>query len=189
LSKFLNNIRATPYTIKQPSAGEFDAETEEIGIQVIYDENEMDFRVEGASAGTIGSLAHKLMEANPSNLQKAARTLIENEKVALDHSDLVARLKALRKKALLDRLKKAKTILREVPIKFKGPDSVYYDGSIALLFEEDDGWVLVDYKTITVSDKQEEEKVQKKYQAQMGMYSEGLRQIGMKVKNVMIVSC
>lgn len=48
---------------------------------------------------------------------------------------------------------------------------------------------MVDYKTITVSDKQEEKKVQKKYQAQMGIYAEGLRQVGMKVKDVLIVSC
>ena len=47
----------------------------------------------------------------------------------------------------------------------------------------------MDYKTITVSHKQEEEKVQKKYQAQMGIYSKGLKQIGMKVKDVLIVSC
>jgi len=145
--------------------------------------------VEGASAATIGTFTHKLMEINPSNIQKAAGTLIENEKVALDPSDLIARVKALRKKTLLDRLKKAKPILREVPIKFKGPDGVYYDGSIDLLFEEDDGWVLVDYNTITVSAKQEEKKVQKKYQAQMGIYAEGLKQIGMKVKDVLIVSC
>ena len=122
-------------------------------------------------------------------MKTAAKTLIENEKVDIDPSDLVVLVKALRKKDLMDRLKKAKNILREVPIKFKGTDDVYYDGSIDLLFEEDDGWVLVDYKTITVSDKQEEEKVQKKYQAQMGIYSEGLRQIGMKVKDVLIVSC
>ena len=78
--------------------------------------------------------------------------------------------------------------MREVPLKFKTTGNVYYDGNIDLLFEEDDGWVLVDYKTITVSDKQEEKKVQKKYQTQMGIYAEGLKQPGMKVKDILIVS-
>ena len=176
-------------SVISPSTGQFEGGEEDIQIQVIYDEREVNFSVEGASAATIGTLTHKLMETNPSNLQKAAKTLIKNEKVDLDPSALVARVKALRKKALLDRLKKAKTILREVPLKFQTPGNVYYDGNIDLLFEEDDGWVLVDYKTITVSDKQEEKKVQKKYQAQMGIYAEGLRQIGVKVKDVLIVSC
>ena len=189
IPKAIKTASVPSLPVISPSTGQFEGGEEDIQIQVIYDEREMDFRVEGASAATIGTLTHKLMETNPSNLQKAAKTLIENEKVALDPSALVARVKALRKKALLDRLKKAKTILREVPLKFKTTGNVYYDGNIDLLFEKDDGWVLVDYKTITVSDKQEEEKVQKKYQAQMGIYAEGLKQIGMKVKDVLIVSC
>jgi len=176
-------------SVISPSTGQFEGGEEDIQIQVIYDETDMDFHVEGASAATIGTLTHKLMETNPSNLQKAARTLIENEKVALDPSDLVARVKALRKKALLDRLKKAKTILREVPIKFKGSGDDYYDGNIDLLFEEDDGWVIVDYKAITIGDEEEEQKVQKTYRAQMEIYSEGLKQVGIEVKERLIVSC
>ena len=176
-------------SVVSPSTGKFEGGEEDVQIQVVYDEREMDFRLEGTSAATIGTLTHKLMEANPSNLQKAAATIVKNENVKMDPSHLISLVKALRKKSLVKRLDQAKTILREVPIKFKTTGNAYYDGSIDLLFEEDDGWVLVDYKTITVSDKKEEEKVRKKYKAQMGIYAEGLRQIGMKVKDVLIVSC
>jgi ATP-dependent helicase/nuclease subunit A len=166
-------------SVVSPSTGKFEGGEEDVRIQVVYDEKEMDFRVEGTFAATIGTLTHKLMEANPSNLQKATATIVKNENVKMDPSHLISLVKALRKKSLVKRLNHAKTILREVPIKFKTPGNVYYDGSIDLLFEEDDGWVLVDYKTIIVSDKQQEQKVRKKYKAQMGM----------KVKDVLIVSC
>ncbi|MBT3367980.1 MAG: UvrD-helicase domain-containing protein [Nitrospina sp.] len=176
-------------TVKQPSAGELDFETQEISIQVIYDDSEMDFRVERASAATIGSLAHKLMEIDPSDLRTAAETLLKNEKSDVDPFQLVSIVNALQKEPLRKRLSRAKTILREVPIKFKASNNLYYDGNIDLLFEENDGWVLVDYKTVTVSDKDAEEKVRKKYQAQMTVYAEGLKQLGLKVKDILIVSC
>jgi ATP-dependent helicase/nuclease subunit A len=176
-------------TVKQPSAGKLDSEAQKIGIEVVYDENQMDFRVEEVPAATLGSLAHKLLEISPSDLQAAAETLLKNEKIAMEPSHLVSVVNALEQETLKARLSGAKTILREVPIKFKASDNLYYDGNIDLLFEEDDGWVLVDYKTVSVSDKESEEKVRKKYQAQMAIYAEGLKNLGLRVKDIMIVSC
>ncbi len=74
-------------------------------------------------------------------------------------------------------------MLREVPIKFKGSDGIFYDGNIDLLFEENDGWVLVDYKTIKIANKEEEKEVEKKYKGQLQIYAEGLKQVGIKVIN------
>ena len=145
--------------------------------------------MEEVPAATLGSLAHKLLEISSSDLQTAAETLLKNEKIAMEPSHLVSIVNALEQDTLKTRLSRAKSILREVPIKFKASDNLYYDGNIDLLFEEDDGWVLVDYKTVSVSDKESEEKVRKKYQAQMAIYSEGLKQLGFKVKDIMIVSC
>jgi ATP-dependent helicase/nuclease subunit A len=175
--------------IRQPSTVELDSQTQEIGIEVVHDENQMDFRVEEIPAATLGSLAHKLLEIDPSDLQTAAETLLKNEKIVMEPSHLVSIVNALKQEPLKTRLSRAKNILKEVPIKFKASDNLYYDGNIDLLFEEDDGWVLVDYKTVSVSDKESEEKVRKKYQSQMAIYAEGLKQLGLKVKDIMIVSC
>ena len=175
--------------IKQPSTVELASEAQEIGIEVVHDENQIDFRVGEIPAATLGNLAHKLLEIDPSDLQTTAETLLKNQKISLDPLYLVSIVNALQKAPLKSRLRQAKTILREVPIKFKASDNLHYDGNIDLLFEENDGWVLVDYKTITVSDKDAEVKVRKKYQAQMTVYAEGLEQLGLKVKDILILSC
>ena len=98
-------------------------------------------------------------------------------------------VKSLHKKNLSKRIEKSKTVLREVPIKFKSSDGIFYDGNIDLLFEEDDGWVLVDYKAITVADEKEKKRVEGKYRGQLQIYAEGLKKVGIKVKESMIVTC
>jgi len=57
------------------------------------------------------------------------------------------------------------------------------------LFEEDDSWVLVDYKAITVANERERKRVEKKYKGQLQIYAEGLKQVGIKVKDSMIITC
>jgi ATP-dependent exoDNAse (exonuclease V) beta subunit len=57
------------------------------------------------------------------------------------------------------------------------------------LFEEDDSWVLVDYKAITVANERERKRVEKKYKGQLQIYAESLKQVGIKVKDSMIITC
>ena len=173
--------------VQSPSTAE--GEKTEIKVEIVYDQASADFRIEDIPAATVGLLAHKLMEIDPANLETATKTLIENEKAKIDPSELVKIVESLRKKDLQERLGKAKTVLREVPLKFRNKDGVHYDGRIDLLFEEDDGWVLVDYKAITIANEEEEKRVQKKYKSQLQIYSEGLEQVGINVKDCLIVSC
>ena len=173
--------------VQSPSAA--DEGESDVIVKIVYDPETPDFRIEGVPASTVGILVHKLMEINPSDLKTAAKTLIENEQVKIETAELVSIVKSLRKKDLLKRIEKSKTVLREVPIKFKNSDGIFYDGNIDLLFEEDDGWVLVDYKAITVADEKEKKRVEKKYRGQLQIYAEGLKKVGIKVKESMIVTC
>jgi len=179
---------ARPFLLVQSPSTAEGGETE-IKVEIVYDQASADFRIEDTMAATAGLLAHKLMEIDPANIETAARTLIQNEKAKIDPSELARIVESLRKKDLQERLGKAKTVLREVPLKFRNKDGVHYDGRIDLLFEEDDGWVLVDYKAIIIADKEEEKRVQKKYKGQLQIYSEGLKQVGINVRECLIVSC
>jgi hypothetical protein len=47
----------------------------------------------------------------------------------------------------------------------------------------------VDYKAITVANERERKRVEKKYKGQLQIYAEGLKQVGIKVKDSMIITC
>ncbi len=164
------------------------ASAEQISVQVLYDPEAMRYNVEGVSASEMGTLAHKMMELNPVNLKKAAETLIKNEKLNIDPAELVKVVKSLQKKDFEERIGRAKQVLREVPLKFTGSDGICYDGSIDLLFEEEDGWVVVDYKTVIVPNAEAEQQLIKKYESQLALYCEGLKQMGLSVKETILVS-
>ena len=173
--------------VQSPSVA--DEGESDLNVKILYNPETPDLRIEGVPAATVGTLAHKLIEIDPYDLKTAAKTLIENEKVKIETTELVSIVKSLHKKNLSKRIEKSKTVLREVPIKFKSSDGIFYDGNIDLLFEEDDGWVLVDYKAITVADEKEKKRVEGKYRGQLQIYAEGLKKVGIKVKESMIVTC
>jgi ATP-dependent helicase/nuclease subunit A len=74
-------------------------------------------------------------------------------------------------------------ILRELPFVRAEDPAAVAEGKIDLLFEEKDGWVLVDYKTDTVSRPGEniEEFFRQKYSTQICAYVEALRTLLVKV--------
>lgn len=63
----------------------------------------------------------------------------------------------------------------------------YTSSIIDLLFEEEDGWVLVDYKTRKIKDAKGAKKVEDDSQRQLQIYQEGLEQMGLIVKEVLVV--
>ncbi|HOC38446.1 MAG TPA: UvrD-helicase domain-containing protein [Thermodesulfobacteriota bacterium] len=141
------------------------------------------------SSAQLGSLAHKLLEVTPIHLETAARTLIKNERSDIFPEQLLTVCRALHKEQLQERLARAKAVFREVPIKFKAADGFHYDGVIDLLFEEQDGWVLVDYKAVSVGNDSEAQTLADRYRNQLELYAEGLGQLGLTVKDCLLVSC
>ena len=72
-------------------------------------------------------------------------------------------------------------ILRELPFVRPLPGAAIEEGKIDLLFEEGDGWVLVDYKTDWVSMKTGEDHFRGKYAGQIQEYVGALRALSVKV--------
>ncbi len=73
----------------------------------------------------------------------------------------------------------SKNVLRELPVStFDG--KVYVEGFADLAFEEDDGWVVMDYKTDRLDGRREE--LVRTYTPQVEAYRSSLTAAGMKVK-------
>ncbi len=106
-----------------------------------------------------GTVIHRLLEAageepgkEPETLLKLAEALLVEEGLSGDHAEkAVTTVRAVMKSEIWEKAGRAKTALREVPYtrlkkqKPRGP--VMESGVIDLAFEEEDGWVIVDYKT------------------------------------------
>ncbi len=90
----------------------------------------------------------------------AANVLAEEERPAGDLEEVVRVVEAVRASPLWARARQAKQRLVEVPFALRvtpeeigladGPEGTLLQGAIDLVFEEEDGWVLVDYKSDTV---------------------------------------
>ena len=88
--------------------------------------------------------------------------------------------------AIAKRLMKAEQVLRELPFTyaFDGGDGDYQilQGIADCLFEEQDGWVLLDYKTDRVrgrfgSDEEIEAEMQNRYGIQLNLYKKAIEEI------------
>ena len=91
-----------------------------------------------------------------------ANALAEEERPAEELAEILRVADAVRASELWARARRAKRRLVEVPFavevgrdelrQAEGPDRVLLRGGIDLVFEEEDGWTLVDYKSDTVGD-------------------------------------
>ncbi len=140
------------------------------------------------SGASIGSMANKLLANHSADLATSAKTLIADTGSKIDRCVLIKIVNNLKKKALQKRIDNAGTVLRDIPLKFQHHDGIFYDGMIDLLFKEDDGWVLVDFQAIRVNRKCNINKVNQEYERQMSIYTEGLRKIGINVKESVLAS-
>lgn len=113
-----------------------------------------------------GRIIHGLLEAvmrEPSvDLRRYAENLFaEEERPEVDLEEAVRRIEAVRDSPLWRRALAAKRRLVEVPFALmvesreiglaEGPSETLLSGAIDLLFEEEDGWTLVDYKSDRVA--------------------------------------
>jgi ATP-dependent exoDNAse (exonuclease V) beta subunit len=81
------------------------------------------------------------------------------------------------------RVHNARTVLRELPVAwFDATSDMYVEGFVDLAFEEDDGWVLVDYKTDIAREKTAN--LVARYRPQLDAYRQALSAAGVAVKDV-----
>ena len=107
-----------------------------------------------------GTVIHKLLEAagdkatagDPGTLKNLAVSFLLDAELSAEHADEAVRtVQSVTASDIWAKAGSAKQVLREVPytrlkkVKPRGP--VLESGVMDLVFEEDDGWVIVDYKT------------------------------------------
>ncbi|NOZ87472.1 MAG: UvrD-helicase domain-containing protein [Deltaproteobacteria bacterium] len=140
-----------------------------------------------------GSVIHRILEETVKN---AAMSLDDAASIALKEEgldpglkrDAVLVVKRVRDSGLWDRLKKSRTRMAEVPLYIKGSiigrsDVDLVRGVIDLVFEEEDGWVVVDYKTDKVRNERHLEELKDYYGPQLKLYAKALQQgFGLNVK-------
>ena len=127
-------------------------------------------------------MVNKLAANHSADLATSAKTLIADTRSKLDRCVLVNLVSNLKNSKLQKRIDLADTVLREIPLKFQDHDGNYYDVTLDLLFKEDDAWVLVDYQALRINRKSDLNKEKQKYESQLSLYKQGLRKIGLNVK-------
>ncbi|MEZ4846090.1 MAG: UvrD-helicase domain-containing protein [Bdellovibrionota bacterium] len=107
--------------------------------------------------------------------QIVVETGIEHQK-----DDLRDLVKTYLSSDLYHRIQKSKQILKEVPFSyFKG--DVLFEGYIDLMFEEADGWVVVDLKTDRISPNDLQSRA-KFYKNQLDIYQLAIEELGIQLK-------
>jgi ATP-dependent exoDNAse (exonuclease V) beta subunit len=136
---------------------------------------------------SFGLALHSVMErldlAGGSNLKELCRIEALEYSIPGSAEGLEALVRRCLDHPLMERVKRAKRLFREVPF------SVYLDrtlveGKIDLLFQEESGWVIVDYKTDDVSGEILEQRFHS-YREQGQWYARAVREAGgCKVKEI-----
>jgi ATP-dependent exoDNAse (exonuclease V) beta subunit len=109
-------------------------------------------------------------------IDSGSTTLLEAMLRATVSSELLGQARAA--------IRAGRKVVRELPfVRPLGPGSLE-EGKIDLLIEQENGWVLVDYKTDWVSDEKEsaEEFFHNKYSSQIGAYIKALRSFSINVQ-------
>jgi ATP-dependent helicase/nuclease subunit A len=147
----------------------------------------------GAQAAEWGSVIHDLLERAMKQeifneefdlSEQAKRSLIEYELPQDRAEEAVCLVQKVKASDLWQRAKKSKQCLVEVPFKMmaqaQAEISTLITGAIDLVFEEQDGWVVVDYKTDKNNDIN---KIMENYKPQLESYANAFEKIsGYKVK-------
>lgn len=143
------------------------------------------------SAADVGTAVHAVMQhipldrtMNAAEIKEFIETLVGMEVLSADEGKAV-KVKEIERFYASDtaaRLRSAKSIKREVPFTYakadEDGDHQIIQGIVDCLFEEQDGWVLLDYKTDRVSHLSEvESEMAERYGVQLSVYQEAVEAI------------
>src|SRR5690606_17270599 len=143
------------------------------------------------SAADIGTAVHAVMQhisfeekMGSAEIRSFIDTLVGRELLSPDEAKAirVKDVEALYESEIAERLSNAVNIKREVPFTYakkdEEGDSQIVQGIIDCLFEEEDGWVLLDYKTDRVSQISDVPKeMSARYEIQLSVYQEAVEAI------------
>lgn len=127
-------------------------------------------------AADLGVIMHSLLEAayDEEQLTALARQLLPEHGLSVDMAEvLAAKAVRVRKSALWKRAETALHCFREVPFTVTGDEdgTVLQRGVIDLVFKENDGWIIVDYKSDHISKYADIQAAAKRHAPQLNAYA------------------
>jgi ATP-dependent helicase/nuclease subunit A len=148
----------------------------------------------GAGRGRdFGAFVHKLLEwipfsgLGPAELARMAHALAPSFRLSAGEADrAVEHVSRVLEMPLLGRARKAQRVFREVPLFFP-EEGRLVEGIVDLVFAEDDGLVVADYKTEAMAPGEEADRAAR-HAAQLRAYHHGLRDaLGRPVKERFVI--
>ena len=147
-----------------------------------------DVEREFGGSAVFGSMIHLCFERLVRFGEESARQVIER-----DSADEATKVRGMRimdrfvGSDLYQRMKIAKQVLPEMRITTRLEDGSLFQGVIDIVFEEEDGWVIVDYKTDHYKAEKDRLQLEQYYQSQLDAYKEVFSRIsGKAVKETQI---
>jgi ATP-dependent exoDNAse (exonuclease V) beta subunit len=142
---------------------------------------------EPGGGAAFGSAFHEVMEqvniVDGKNLNVLAKMKASNQSLPKMAERIDALCRQTLSHSLLERVRRSKRFFREVPFSVSLEEKIM-EGKIDLLFHEDEGWVIVDYKTDEVSGEALEQRFQS-YREQGIWYAKAVQKAaGGKVKEM-----
>ncbi len=142
----------------------------------------------GRAGTSIGKAVHAVLQTvdleTPDGLDDIAEAQADAEGVPKRASEIAGLARRALSSSLLERARRSGRWWREVPVAAPLGRGIV-EGFIDLLFQEEDGFVIVDYKTDALRSDDEIEKAMQRYQLQGGGYALALTEAtGVSVKEV-----
>ena len=147
------------------------------------------FQHKGAAADT-GTIVHRLLETaaglSEKDLKRLTEGLIKRDKLEIDPGRVLTIYKRITANETYIRSLKSKRVFRELPILFNH-EGALVNGIIDLLFEDESGWVLADYKILINPEAAKSDLWRDKHRGQLDLYEIGLQKSGITVKEKLLI--
>ncbi len=168
------------------------ASDDALKIEVSFSPEDMKttvFQHKGDAADT-GTIVHRLLETaavlNDKDLKKLIEGLIKRDKLDINPDAVLSVYKRITANEIYLKSLKAKKSYRELPILFNH-EGALVNGIIDLLFEDESGWTLADYKILINPEAAKAEGWKDKYQGQLDLYEIGLKKLGIAIKEKLLI--
>ncbi|BAQ10254.1 ATP-dependent helicase/nuclease subunit b [Bacillus sp. OxB-1] len=173
-----------PFTVKE----------DELGTPYLHDRPEF-MQSRALSAAEIGTAMHTIMQQIPleqsvtiRKVEEVISELVDRQLLTMEEANAVdaGSVAHFFTTPLAKRLQSASRLFREVPFTYaydgQDGDRQILQGIVDCLFEEKDGWVLLDYKTDRVRGRfrtaeEADEELQRRYGIQLNLYRQALEEI------------
>jgi len=165
-------------------------------LEKIITENTMEVVIYGEEASikadklSIGIIIHKVLDTlikNETSLSETIELILEdNADNHITEEFLLSITEEFKKKPMWNRIRNSNTVYTEVPFSYKVsendtfagetlPEDSYINGVIDLIFKENDGWVIIDYKS--TEEQEVSQEIRKSHEPQLEAYKDAWEKI------------